>query len=310
MLYHKRPPPQKYIWTRPTRLKRRLLYVKKLTRREKKALLATAFIWTLVVWAALGLMLWQDGLAIWRWVNGETPVLAQPLARPTPFGPQPTTTVPPSPTATRVVQAPQLLPAPSTPVITPTATISTSTTSVPPPVGVTPLSTVPLPTPTLTASASLTVPRQIVIDAVGIDAPIIEVGWDVVEWEGKPTMVWEVADYAVGWHKNSALPGQPGNIVLSGHNNIAGEVFRSLDEISVGDKIVTYVGQQAFEYEVTFTTIVKEADEPLDVRKQNAHWIAPTDEERLTLVTCWPYPYSTHRFIVVAEPTQRLAASP
>ena len=68
MLYHKRPTPQKYIWTRPTQIKRRLLYAKKLTRAERKALLATGFIWTLVVWTALGLMLWQDGRAIWLWL--------------------------------------------------------------------------------------------------------------------------------------------------------------------------------------------------------------------------------------------------
>jgi len=38
------------------------------------------------------------------------------------------------------------------------------------------------------------------------------------------------------------------------------------------------------------------------VRQENARWIAPTDDERLTLVTCWPYTNNTHRVVVVAKP--------
>jgi sortase A len=35
---------------------------------------------------------------------------------------------------------------------------------------------------------------------------------------------------------------------------------------------------------------------------ENASWILPTAEERLTLVTCWPPYESTYRLIVVARP--------
>jgi len=38
------------------------------------------------------------------------------------------------------------------------------------------------------------------------------------------------------------------------------------------------------------------------VRRQNARWIAPTTDERLTLVTCWPYTGNSHRLIIVAKP--------
>lgn len=324
MLYPKRPPPQKYIWTRPTQIKRRLLYMKKLTRVERRALLATGLIWTLVVWIALGLMLWQDGVVIWHWLNGVPPVLAQPLPSPTPFGPLATATLPPTPLATRVIDAPQQQAAPSvvapTLTLTPSPTASATPSPEPSPTiilveTVTLAPTEPVTSPSLsqslpvTASAVETRPTRIVIDRVGINAPVVQVGWHVGQLEGRPAMVWEVADYAAGWHKNSALPGESGNTVLSAHNNINGEVFRPLDQVETGDKIVTYVGEQAFEYEVAFTTVVKEAGEPLDTRKRNARWIAPTNDERLTLVTCWPYPHSTHRFIVIARPTQRLAAT-
>jgi len=40
----------------------------------------------------------------------------------------------------------------------------------------------------------------------------------------------------------------------------------------------------------------------MEERRENAKWIAPTDYERLTLVSCWPYTTYTHRLIVIAAP--------
>ncbi|PKO21803.1 MAG: hypothetical protein CVU38_12900, partial [Chloroflexi bacterium HGW-Chloroflexi-1] len=51
---------------------------------------------------------------------------------------------------------------------------------------------------------------------------------------------WDVASYAAGWHKNSARPGEIGNVVLSGHHNIEGEVFRYVVDLEPGDKITLY----------------------------------------------------------------------
>jgi sortase A len=48
--------------------------------------------------------------------------------------------------------------------------------------------------------------------------------------------------------------------------------------------------------------IVKEVGVSLAQRRQNAQWIAPTRDERLTLVTCWPPDGNTYRVIVVAKP--------
>ncbi len=158
------------------------------------------------------------------------------------------------------------------------------------------------PPPRLTERQQALMPTQIVIDSVGINSGIISVGWHTAEREGQLTSVWEVAEYAVGWHQNSALPGDSGNMVLSAHSNVSGEVFRPLPDVSQGDIITVYVDDQPYNYQITHTTIVKEAGQPLAVRQQNAQWIAPSDDERLTLVTCWPYPHSTHRFIVVAKP--------
>lgn len=208
--------------------------------------------------------------------------------------PTPQPTLPPTPTATRIVpdMLPEIAAATSTAVpqvapVFPTATQLPATATRP---------------SVQAAPVSSQQPTHMTIDAVGIDSRVISVGWYPEYQDGQETLVWEVADYAVGWHQNSALPGQKGNMVLTAHSNISGEVFRPLHDINLGDVVTVYVGAQAYHYVVAFTTVVKEAGQPREVRRQNARWIAPTDDERLTLVTCWPYPSNTHRMIVVARP--------
>jgi sortase A len=139
--------------------------------------------------------------------------------------------------------------------------------------------------------------------AIDLDAKVVDVGWTLVEQNGTMTSVWETASYAVGHHVNSALPGQEGNIVLSGHHNIEGEVFRYVVDLEAGDEIVleNELGQ-SFAYQVIDTMILPEAGVSDEQRRANAAYIAPTDEERLTLVTCWPYWTNTHRVVVIARP--------
>jgi len=137
-----------------------------------------------------------------------------------------------------------------------------------------------------------------VIPAIGLDAPVVPVGWTMTE-DGP---VWDVADYAVSWHNTSAYPGHVGNIVLSGHHNIKGKVFRYLIDLEPGDEITLYVGETAYHYVVAEKHLLEEKGMPEEVRRSNAQWIAPTNDERLTLVTCWPYTSNTHRLIIVAKP--------
>jgi LPXTG-site transpeptidase (sortase) family protein len=147
-------------------------------------------------------------------------------------------------------------------------------------------------------------PDRIVIPAIGLDAPVVPVGWTVTD-EGA---VWDAADYAAGWHQGSAYPGHVGNTVLSGHHNIKGKVFRYLIDLEPDDEVFLYVGDTAYHYVVTEKHLFEEKGKPEAVRRANAQWIAPTDDERLTLVTCWPYTSNTHRLIVVAKPSWKLKA--
>jgi sortase A len=162
----------------------------------------------------------------------------------------------------------------------------------------TPIPTPPPPPPPPANSG----PTRVVIKSVGIDTPVTPIGWSVIEQNGREYSVWDVADYVAGWHETSAPPGQPGNTVLSGHHNIKGEVFRYLVDVQEGDEVDLYVGDAVYQYYVEQKLIVKEKGEPLEVRRQNAQWIASTNDVRVTLVTCWPYTNNTHRVIVVAKP--------
>ncbi len=233
------------------------------------------------------------------------------------FTPRPTwTALPPSPTAPPPLVLPETQNVTAQAQVSPTASPPPAPTASPP---VTPESSpspppaptqAPEPDPTLAPTApppppdpSGLVPSRIVIPAINLDAPVIEVGWEVTSVDGQAVSTWVVPNqFAAGWHKTSAPAGQPGNTVLNGHHNVYGEVFRYLVDLEPGAEIVLYAGETPYYYSVTGRHILEESGQPVEVRTQNARWMLPTEDERLTLITCWPYTNNTHRVIVVALP--------
>ncbi|MCA1554530.1 MAG: sortase [Chloroflexi bacterium] len=153
-------------------------------------------------------------------------------------------------------------------------------------------------------TAARTPPTRIVLPTIGVDSPAVRVGWKVTQQGGQQVAEWDVADYAVGWHQTSALPGAIGNTVMTGHNNINGEVFKNLIDLKVGDEIYVMADDKVYRYKVAQKLLIKEYGATMEQRLQNAAWIAPTDDVRLTLVSCWPYYSNTHRVIVVAKPAE------
>lgn len=145
-------------------------------------------------------------------------------------------------------------------------------------------------------------PDRIIIPAIDVDSTIVEVGTQVTEQDGQLVSEWQVADFAVGFHNTSALPGATGNTVMTGHNNINGEVFRNLSDLKSGDEIFVLAAGQPYRYLVAQKLLVKEKGAPIEQRLQNAVWIGPTADVRLTLVSCWPYTSNTYRVIIVAKP--------
>ena len=210
-------------------------------------------------------------------------ITAAPSAKPIP----PTATPTAAPPTLRLMSKATSVRA-STPAVNPPPTVTPSPTFTS-----TPAFT---PTPSGPPSASAP-PDRILSPAIGLDAPVVPVGWTVTA-EGA---IWDAADYAAGWHQNSAYPGHVGNTVLSGHHNIKGKVFRYLIDLEPDDEVFLYVGETAYRYVVTEKHLFEEKGKPEPVRRANAQWIAPTDDERVTLVTCWPYTSNTHRLIIVAR---------
>ncbi|MFN8442026.1 MAG: sortase [Caldilineaceae bacterium] len=168
----------------------------------------------------------------------------------------------------------------------------------------------PITVPILAApAAQAAVPTRLMIPAIRSDIPIVELGWSSTQDDaGRIFSEWDVADYAAGWHKSSAMAGQNGNVVLSGHNNIKGAVFRELDQLKKGDEIDLWANGKEFTYHVDKVLIVPEKYATANQRRKNAQWIAPTPDSRLTLVSCWPRDDNTHRIIVIALPAPQKTA--
>lgn len=143
-------------------------------------------------------------------------------------------------------------------------------------------------------------PTRLVIPAIRLNAAVEVAG--VVNTPDGP--VWDVPEDAAGWHVNSALPGETGNLVLSGHHNTGGRVFQDLHAVVSGDLAYVFAGQDIHVYVVTERIVLREAGVSAEQRQANAQWIRATEDERLTLVTCYPWWTNTHRLIVVATPLE------
>lgn len=154
----------------------------------------------------------------------------------------------------------------------------------------------PPPTPQITATIQSQAITHIVIPAIKLDSAVVEVGWDTIsDSNGQSSLVWQVAQYAVGHHFTSANPGQPNNIVLSGHVGGYGKVFRNLDQLRPNDQIMLMSGTRIFTYIVQRQILVDEQYASPSEQIANLSYIDNTSSEILTLITCWP-PTGVDRF--------------
>ncbi len=123
-------------------------------------------------------------------------------------------------------------------------------------------------------------PTRIVIPAIGVD-------WPIVPGDG-----WEQLKLGVGHHVGSVNPGERGNMILSGHNDVFGEVFKDLEALKNGDEVHVFTGGKLFNYVVRAKRIVSPND--LSV-------LQPSREAVVTLITCHPYRVDTQRLVVIAQ---------
>ncbi len=133
---------------------------------------------------------------------------------------------------------------------------------------------VPVPTPGPEQAVRLQVP------AIRVDAPIVQGD------------AWDQLKKGVGQHIGSTNPGEKGNLVLSAHNDIFGEIFRDLDRLVPGDLVIVYTNQRSYTYIVVDTKIVL----PTAVEV-----MAPTAQPTTTLISCYPYLKDDKRIVVIAR---------
>jgi sortase A len=136
------------------------------------------------------------------------------------------------------------------------------------------LANMPVPTPAPDQAVRLQIPR------LNMDAP-------VVQGDG-----WEQLKKGVGQHIGSANPGQHGNVVLTAHNDVYGELFRHLDQLLPGDEVTVFTQQRQYVYVVERTVIV----EPTAVEV-----MASSGSPTVTLISCYPYLVDKQRIVVFAR---------
>jgi LPXTG-site transpeptidase (sortase) family protein len=118
-------------------------------------------------------------------------------------------------------------------------------------------------------------------------APKIQLDYVVVEGISSRAMM-----LGPGHMKQTALPGEPGNAVITAHRDT---FFRHINELSKGDEIFVQRDGRSYRFAVTGKRVV----EPTEVSV-----LDQTEDSRLTLITCYPTYYigpAPQRLVVFAR---------
>ncbi len=149
------------------------------------------------------------------------------------------------------------------------------------------------PQPGVNLPASDTRPR-VAISRLGVDAPVLYEAKTENDAEFQQLLERGVVHYPF-----TALPGEPGNVVLFGHSSNSWldhgnykSIFSTLDKLQNGDQIDVFYQGIRYSYSVKRQRIVS----PYDVAV-----LQPTTANQLTLITCYPVGSPANRLIVVAD---------
>lgn len=102
-----------------------------------------------------------------------------------------------------------------------------------------------------------------------------------------------------GHYPGTALPGQVGNMVISGHRTTYGAPFNRVDELHAGDPIVLETRDTWFSYRVTSEQVVSPTAVEVTYPVPGQRDAVPT-KRLLTLTTCNPKYSAKQRLIVHA----------
>ncbi len=133
----------------------------------------------------------------------------------------------------------------------------------------------------------------IIIPKINVDAPIIYME------SGENKQILEDIKYGVGHYPNTAMPGQVGNVFMTGHSSYywwsGGEynqIFALLDKLKAGDLVYIYYDGGKYIYRVK---------ESFVVNPSQVNVLENTNEPILTLMTCTPLGTNLRRLIVRAD---------
>ena len=128
---------------------------------------------------------------------------------------------------------------------------------------------------------AVTVPLRMMIDRLGVDAPV---GVYKLDADGVPEVpVAEDAAEVVAWYDFSSKPGAGSNAVFAGHItwDRAPAVFANLNDLQAGD-VIRLVSDDGREY--TYEVFANFDVDPYDTESLKV--MAPTETDTITLITC------------------------
>ena len=176
-------------------------------------------------------------------------------------------------------------------------------------------SSTPLPTATATSTPLPTAtplpipPIRIVIPAIRLNASISEITPTRRIVSGQEKYIWEPLPKVAAHYDSSGQPGEGTNIVLLGHNNTQGEVFRNLDKLNPGDELILYTETSEFHYLVQKKFLIPYRGVEAEGDAALRAYSAPTGTETVTLISCWPYATNANSIVIQAAPIQEGDAS-
>ncbi len=140
------------------------------------------------------------------------------------------------------------------------------------------------------------------IPRISKNVPIVRVSTEKLiqrDWEALENEIQDALRSGVVHFPGTALPGQDGNVVITGHSSYFPwdpgrfkDVFALLHQVSIGDQIEVYHNQQKYNYVVYDKKVVK--PDQVEVLTQKG-------DDRLTLITCTPVGTNINRLIILAR---------
>ena len=142
---------------------------------------------------------------------------------------------------------------------------------------------------------------RLIIPRINKNVPVVPVSSQNLikrDWNALEKDMQKSLQYGVIHYPGTALPGNPGNVVLTGHSSYfpwdSGrfkDIFALLQDVQLEDKIVLFSNGKKYLYKVKNIYEVKPAD--LKILQQ-------TPDNRLTLITCTPVGTNLRRLVVEA----------